>query len=280
MARRTIADPAELSGIGLHTGAMVQVRFAPGEPGQGIVIRRVDRRPPVAIAARAAAVAASERRTRLEHGGVEVETVEHCLAAAHALELDDLTVDLDGPELPILDGSFAPFLEALDGAGVMEQPGEPRTIAVSRRLDLREAGASYTVEPADALALDVTLAHPHPRIGVQQWRGHPVGDTFRHAIAGARTWGLLREVEIFRARGLLRGASPACAIVLSEDDVIGPPLRWPDEFVRHKAGDLLGDLALAGGRLQVRITARQPNHRGNLACARAILEAARLAEDR
>jgi UDP-3-O-acyl N-acetylglucosamine deacetylase len=280
MARRTIAEPAELSGVGLHTGVMARVRFLPGEPGQGIVIRRVDRHPPVAIAARATAVAASERRTRLERDGVEVETVEHCLAAAHALELDDLTVELDGPELPILDGSFAPFLEALDQARVVEQPGEPRTIAVSRRLDLWEAGASYTVEPAEVLELDVTLAHAHPRIGVQQWRGHPAGDTFRQTLAGARTWGLLRDVDIFRARGLLRGASLTCAIVLSEDDVIGPPLRWPDEFVRHKAGDLLGDLALAGARLRLRVTARQPNHRGNVACARAILQAARIAEDR
>ncbi len=280
MPRRTIAEPAELGGIGLHTGALARVRFVPGEPGQGIVIRRVDRHPAVTIAARASSVAASERRTRLERGGVEAETVEHCLAAAHALELDDLTVELDGPEIPILDGSFAPFLEALEGAGVVEQAGAPRTITVSGRLDLWEAGASYTVEPAGALELDVTLAHAHPRIGVQQWRGRPTGDTFRHALARARTWGLAREVDGLRARGLLGGASPACAIVLSDDEVIGPPLRWPDEFVRHKAGDLLGDLALAGGRLRARVTARQPNHRGNLACARAILGAARIAEDR
>ncbi len=280
MARRTIAEAAELCGIGLHTGAMVRARFLPGTAGQGIVFRRADLHPAVELAAHAAWVTGSERRTRLERDGAAVETVEHCLAAASALELDDLTVELDGPEVPILDGSFAPFLEALDKAGVIEQPGTPRAVAVTGRLDLRAAGASYTVEPSSALELDVTLAHAHPRIGLQQWRGRPAGDTFRHALAPARTWGLLREVEVWRARGLLRGASTACAIVLSEDDVIGPPLRWSDEFVRHKAGDLLGDLALVGGRLQAKVTARQPNHRGNLACARAILDAARYPEDR
>lgn len=251
----------------------------PGEPGQGIVFRRGDHRPPILVPATAAHVVASERRTSLERNGARIETVEHCLAAAAALELDDLVVELNGPELPILDGSFAPFVEALDRAGVVARPEPARCLSLEDPLEISEAGATYRVEPAHTLEFDVTFTERHPQIGTQHWAGSPLGETFRQTVAPARTFGRLREVERYRAQGLLRGASPDCAIALSDDEVIGPPLRWPDEFVRHKAGDLLGDLALVGGRLRARVKAHQPHHRGNLACARAILDVARISEE-
>jgi UDP-3-O-acyl N-acetylglucosamine deacetylase len=234
----------------------------------------MDLAPGEALRAHADFVAASERRTALASGALRIETVEHCLAAAAALELDDLMVELEGPELPIGDGSFAPFVEALDRAGVRLQEGDPTAVVPRRRVAVEAAGASYTVQEASQLELDVFVSVDHPEAGPGRWAGTPSGQTFRTGLAPARTYGFFREVETLRARGLLQGATADCAVILFDDGTLSTALRWPDELVRHKAGDLLGDLALVGGRLRARVEARQPNHRGNLACVRAILDAA------
>jgi UDP-3-O-[3-hydroxymyristoyl] N-acetylglucosamine deacetylase / 3-hydroxyacyl-[acyl-carrier-protein] dehydratase len=271
--RRTIAEPVVIAGTGLHTGATVRARFAAGHAGQGIVLRRTDLEGQPAIPALAAWVIASDRRTALERNGARVETVEHALAACAALELDDVTIEVDGPELPILDGSFAGFFTALREAGTAEQAGEVTWLEPAAG-EVSGGGGAYRIEPADRLGLAVSLDSPHPRIGRQRWQGSPLGPAFGAELAAARTWGRLDEAEGARARGLLLGASMDCAIVLSETTVVNTELRWPDEFVRHKAGDLLGDLALAGGRLRARVTAHQPSHLGNLACARAVIASA------
>ena len=271
MPRRTLAATATLSGVGLHTGATTRVSCRPGRADQGIVFRRVDLPGAPEIPARVSEVSDTERRTVLGRGPACIHTVEHLLAAVAALELDDLTIELDGPEPPILDGSFAPYFDALAGAGAANLPGEPVRYAVTRPFTLQEAGASYAVQPAAALRLATTIEWGHPLIGRQSGSWDITPDVFRAELAAARTFGFTSEVSALRARGLLKGATLESAVVLSEDAVLGTPLRWPDEFVRHKTGDILGDLALVGGRVQAHIVATRPSHQGNVALARAIV---------
>ena len=270
MPRRTIATQAEISGVGLHTGARTRVTCRPGESGQGVVFRRVDLESRPEIPARVSEVEATERRTAIGHGETTIHTVEHLLAAVMAMELDDLVIELDGPEPPILDGSFAPYLALLEGAGIESLPGEPTSFRVTAPFTVTEGDASYVVSPANALRLTTTIEWSHPLIGRQTGSWDIDLDTFRRDLAGARTFGFTHEVEALRSRGLLKGASTASAVVLSDSDIIGSPLRWADEFVRHKAGDILGDLGLVGGRVKAHLIANRPSHQGNVAVARAI----------
>ena len=276
--RRTIARRAEIVGRGLHTGTEVRLRLSPAEAGTGIVFTRSDLAGLPPIPARIERVVATERRTSIGTDGARVETVEHLLAAAYALEIDDLSVDVTGPELPIMDGSFAPFVRLLDDAGWAEQQGRVDRLVIDHDLTVEDDMARYHVAPAEVLSLDVVLAYQAPVIGRQRAVCTVTAEAFRRDLAGARTFGFLNEVAGLKARGLLAGGTAECAIVLSDDAVLNTTLRWPTEFARHKAGDLLGDLALLGARLAMRITASRPSHRGNIACARAIAAAARLLE--
>jgi UDP-3-O-[3-hydroxymyristoyl] N-acetylglucosamine deacetylase/3-hydroxyacyl-[acyl-carrier-protein] dehydratase len=270
MPRRTIGTAADISGIGLHTGACTRVTCRPGESGQGVVFRRTDLESRPEIPARVSEVEATERRTAIGRGETTIHTVEHLLAAVMAMELDDLVIELDGPEPPILDGSFAPYLALLENAGVSSLPGEPTSFRVMAPFTVTEGDATYVVSPAGSLRLTTTIEWSHPLIGRQTGSWDIDLDTFRRDLAGARTFGFTREVEALRGRGLLKGASTASAVVLSDSDVVGSPLRWPDEFVRHKAGDILGDLGLVGGRVKAHLIANRPSHQGNVAVARAI----------
>ena len=269
MTRRTLVGTAVVRGIGLHTGREATARCSGAPAGQGIVFRRVDLPGTPSIPARLAEVQSTERRTALGQGDASVQTVEHLLAAAAALGLDDLTVELDGPEPPIGDGSVAPFLAALTGAGVMEIPGEPVVYRVTTPFQLCEGDSSYVVAPAPSLRLTTTIEWAHPLIGRQSGAYDITADEFARELAGARTFGFLREAEALRSRGLALGATLDSTLVLSEDGLVGDAtLRWPDEFVRHKAADLLGDLALVGGRIQAHVIATKPSHQGNIALAR------------
>jgi UDP-3-O-[3-hydroxymyristoyl] N-acetylglucosamine deacetylase/3-hydroxyacyl-[acyl-carrier-protein] dehydratase len=269
MARRTLAGSAEVQGIGLHTGRAATARCLPAPSGQGIVFRRVDLAGSPVIPARVAEVQSTERRTALGHGESTVQTVEHLLAAAAALELDDLTIELDGPEPPIGDGSFEPFLHALGEAGVRMGEGEPTVYRVLAPFQLAEGESSYVVAPAPSLRLTTTIEWAHPLIGRQSGAYDITPEAFRRELAGARTFGFLHEAEALRARGLALGAALESTLVLTDDGLAGDAsLRWPDEFVRHKTADLLGDLALVGGRVEAHVIATKPSHQGNIALAR------------
>ncbi len=274
MPRRTIERAAELSGTGLHTGATTRVSIQPGTAGRGIRFRRIDLAGRPEIPASVAEVEASERCTAIGHGETTIHTVEHLLAAVGALDLDDLLIELDGPEPPILDGSFGPWFDALDGAGIRLLDGEPTSYRVTRPFTVTEGEATYVVSPADGLRLTTTIEWNHPLIGRQTGSWDITGESFRSDIARARTFGFTHEVDALKQRGLLKGGSMDSAVVLSDSDVLGGPLRWPDEFVRHKAGDIVGDLALVGGRVRAHIVATRPSHQGNVAVARMILRTA------
>ncbi len=216
------------------------------------------------------------------HTGAQTEatihTVEHLLAAVAAHEIDDLTVELSGPEPPILDGSVQPYFEALEHAGPTETSGEPLILTVPAPFTLTEGDASYVVAPAKELRLTVTIEWPHPLIGRQVGTFIVTPEAFARELAPARTFGFTSEVAALQAKGLIKGASGANAIVLDERGLAdGGQLRWPDEFVRHKAADILGDLALTGARVRAHIVATRPSHGGNIALARALARAARRA---
>lgn len=279
MPRRTIHRPIELTGVGLHTGALVRLRIGPGPSGGGLRFRRTDLPGGIELPATLATVGGTDRRTVLGQGDGRVETVEHLLAALGAHGVDDAVLELAGPEVPILDGSFAPFWDAVTSAGVVEGTGCRRRWEVRDPFELSEGDATYRVSPAGDLELAVTLVHAEPVIGRQraEYRGRP--GEFAREIAPARTYGFLAEVEALRARGLLAGGTREAAIVLGDTAPLNTSLRWPDEFARHKLGDLLGDLALLGGPLRARVEAERPSHRGNVACARAIAARGRFVEE-
>ncbi len=274
-ARRSIQRQASVSGVGLHTGVTAQATFCPAPAGQGIVFRRIDLDGKPEIPARLTEVEAVERRTAIGRGPTTIHTVEHLLAAVAAHEIDDLTVELSGPEPPILDGSVQPYFEALAQAKPVEVGGEPVVLTVRAPFTVTEGDAAYVVAPAKTFRLTVTVEWPHPLIGRQAGSYEITPDAFARELAPARTFGFTSEVEGLKAKGLIRGASKANAIVLDERGVVdGGKLRWPDEFVRHKAADIIGDLALTGARIRAHIVATRPSHGGNVALARALARAA------
>ncbi|MGE0441905.1 MAG: UDP-3-O-acyl-N-acetylglucosamine deacetylase [Gemmatimonadales bacterium] len=274
MARRTLKAEVTIRGTGLHTGATTRLRCLPAPSGTGVVFRRTDLEGQPEFRATVDAVEATERRTAIGHGEATVHTVEHLLAAVAALGIDDLTVEIDGPEAPILDGSFAPFLSALESVGVAEQAGDPASFTVTAPFTLTVGQASYVVAPAKGLRITATIEWPHPLIGRQVGAFDVTPEAFRTELAPARTFGFVAELDGLRAKGLLKGGTPESAVVLSDTESVTGPLRWPDEFVRHKAGDIVGDLALTGGRINAHVVATRPSHEGNVALARMIARTA------
>ncbi|MBK8004025.1 MAG: UDP-3-O-[3-hydroxymyristoyl] N-acetylglucosamine deacetylase [Gemmatimonadetes bacterium] len=277
--RRTVARSAERAGVGLHSGPATRVRVRPAPPGSGLALVRTDVPAPRRIVVGLASVAATERRTALRSGEQRVDTVEHLLAAVMAAEYDDLLVEVDGPEVPILDGSFAPFVDLLAEAGVLEQAGRPRVATLHSPVTMELHGGWYVAEPAAEGRLAVALEYQELVIGHQAASLELRPGVFAREVAGARTYGFLAEVAPLRERGLLAGASEDCAIVLDDARVLNTTLRWPDEFARHKLGDLLGDLALLGARLRLAVSAVRPSHRGNIAFARVLAGAVSYGEE-
>ena len=268
--RRSIRRPASLTGVGLHTGSDSTLTFRPAAAGQGIVFRRVDLSGSPLIPAVVSAVRSTDRRTVLGEGEATVETVEHVLAAVAGQEIDDLSIELDGQEPPILDGSAEPFFEALERAGPVPVDGEVCRFSVSQPIVLRHDDAEYSATPGSN-SVTVTVDWDHPCIGTMTGTFARSPSAFASTLAAARTFGFLGEIEYLRDRGLIKGAHPDCAVLLSDTAVVSGGLRWPDEFVRHKALDLIGDLALLGGRFEGAIEAVRPSHAGNVALVRAIL---------
>lgn len=270
--RRTIAGASTLSGVGLHHGRHCTLTFRTGVPGDGIRFRRMDRGG-AEVAAHVGSAVLAERRTQLGSGEEALHTVEHVLAAVAGLEIDDLVIEMNAAEPPIMDGSAAPFVEALREAEICEGPGTPQFLDVTEMLRVEDGSSWYEAHPSDSLELDVRIEFPHPLIGHQSGRYQVTPESFARELAPARTFGFVHEVEALRAKGLIQGASTANAVVLDETGVVETTLRWPDEFVRHKAMDCVGDLALAGARVRARIVAHKPSHRGTVLMVRAMTEA-------
>ena len=276
MSRYTVAAESTLEGVGLHLGERCRLTFKPAASGQGILLKRIDIPGAAPIRATVDQVSETERRTQLGTGANTVHTVEHVLAAVAGLGIDDVTIEMDGPEPPILDGSAAPFFESLSRAGLAALDGHPEILTLTEPVRIIDGESVYEAFPADGLELDVTIEFPHPIIGRQSKRLCVSRDSFEKELSGARTFGFVREVETLRSKGLIKGASVENAIVLDESGIVSGPLRWTDEFVRHKAMDCVGDLALAGARVRARIVAVKPSHRGTVTLVRELMKAGRI----
>ena len=273
-ARRTIARPVTLEGIGLHLGVSCRLTFKPAASGEGIRFIRTDRPGAPVIPAVVEHAVLTERRTQLGNGDDAIHTVEHVLAAIAGAEVDDVTIEIDGPEPPIMDGSSKAFTDALNQAGPSAQRGRAEYLTLRSAVRVVDGESVYEAHPADVLDLTVSIEFPHPLIGRQECRYSVTPDVFARELSPARTFGFVREVDALRSRGLIRGGSTTNAIVLDNDGVVENTLRWPDEFVRHKALDCVGDLALAGRRVRARVVAHKPSHRGTILLVRELTKQA------
>ncbi len=273
--RNTIGQPLTCHGVGLHTGANVRVTLEPTSAESGIRFCRADLPGRPIIPATIDSVVSSERRTMLGRGIATMSTVEHLLAAVSAHQIDDLMVVVDGPELPQFDGSSHEYVVMLRRAGTVPQEGLANKFIIEEPFTLQCAGAAYDVWSSESFEIDASIEWQHPHIGVQTFQCVVTSDRFDDEMASARTFGFLDEIELLRHKGLIRGASQHSVIALSDDGITyGAPLRWPNEFARHKALDLVGDLALLGGVLAAKIVARRPSHAGNVALAKVIRDQA------
>lgn len=247
--QRTIRNPIRATGVGLHSGEKVTVTLRPASPNTGIVFRRVDLPAPVNIRAQADRVGATLLCTELRQDGERVATVEHLMAALASAGVDNLFVDLDAPEVPIMDGSASPFVFLLQSAGVEEQPAARRFIRITRPVEIREGDKWARLEPYDGFKIDFRIDFRHPAIaGSPQHMSIDLsGAAFAREIARARTFGFVEDVEKLRAMGLAQGGGFQNAVVLDAYRVLNSDgLRFSDEFVRHKILDAVGDLYLLG----------------------------------
>ncbi|MFM8567418.1 MAG: UDP-3-O-acyl-N-acetylglucosamine deacetylase, partial [Gemmatimonadota bacterium] len=257
--RLTIGASVTLEGVGLHLGQPCRLTFVPAAAGAGLRFRRVDLPGAPETPVHVGVAVAAERRTQLGEGASALHTVEHVLAAVAGLSIDDLVIEMDGPEPPILDGSAEPFRVALVGASVVSQGGTPSVLRLREPVRVVDGESVYVATPADTLDVEVAIDFPHPRIGAQSGRWTVTPESFAQELAPARTFGLMSWVDDLRAKGLIQGASAENTIALDAEEIVGTTLRWPDEFVRHKAMDVVGDLALAGARVQAKISATKPS---------------------
>ncbi len=268
--QRTVAKRVSCAGVGLHSGRPARLTIAPAPPDAGVTFVRTDRG--VEIPALAANVVDTTLSTNLASGGVRVSTVEHVLAALTGMGIDDCRVEVDGPEVPILDGSAAPFVALIHEAGVKTLPVGKRFLLVQKPVEVREKDRSARFEPAESLSIDFTADFHHPLVTDQTFRFAFSDREFEREVARARTFCFLRDIEKMRAMGLARGGSLENAIVIDEFSILNPEgLRYPDEFVRHKVLDALGDLALAGMPIIGAFRAHKSGHALNQALVTKVL---------
>ena len=271
MNQHTLRQPCTLRGIGLHTGCDVTLQLLPAPAGHGIVFERADKGG-IRIPAMAACVGSTQRSTSLQRSGVEVVTVEHLLSACAGMGIDNLLVRLDAPEVPILNGSASPYVEAFLAAGLQEQPEPRREIAIPAPFEYAFGDSLIRFEPADRYSLEVEIDFHSQVIGTQT-ATYTEGDDYAAEIAPCRTFCFLQEVEFLRKNNLIKGGSLDNALVIDEPRgyLNDTPLRFPNECARHKLLDLNGDLALAGARLLAHVSARKPGHSVNTAAVRALM---------
>ncbi|MGD8279137.1 MAG: UDP-3-O-acyl-N-acetylglucosamine deacetylase, partial [Gemmatimonadota bacterium] len=272
--QQTTVSAVELRGTGLHSGAEVLLRVCPAAGGTGVRFVRTDLDGAPEIPAVLETVVSTDRGTSIGTADARVSTIEHFMAAVVALGIDNLRVEIDGPEVPILDGSFEPFFQLLRSAGIEEQAERAVEIPVPEAFSFEgPGGSSYAVFPGPDLKISGAIEFEHAAIGRQFASFTLTPETFGSEIATARTFGFMQEAEALRARGLALGATLENAVILDDTGVASGELRFPDEFVRHKVGDLLGDLALLGGRIRGHVIADRPSHAGNVEAGRQIAAA-------
>lgn len=271
--QRTIKNLAQITGIGLHSGADINLRLRPASSDTGIVFHRREGDRIVDIKAVPENVVDTQLATVLGRDGLSISTVEHFLAALSACGIDNLHVDIDGPEIPILDGSAAPFIKLIEQAEIELLPSSRRFIAIRKPISLIEGEKRISIIPSRFFRITFDIAFEHKAIALQQYSMKFSADSFQRDIAPARTFGFLKEVEYLKANGLARGGSLDNAVVIDDNGVMNPEgLRYQDEFVRHKILDAVGDFSLLGAPLLGHIRAFKAGHDINAKMVRKILD--------
>ncbi len=265
----TIESPLSFSGIGLHSGAQVSLRLIPAPAGSGIVFRRSDL-DSFEIPAIGRNVAKVSYATSLMRQGVLISTTEHLLSALIGLGVDNLIIEIDNLEVPILDGSAKPYVDAIRAIGRKRQRRKREYIRILKPVEVIEGSKFIGVYPGDGYQIDYTIDFPTP-IGRESLRVDLDSGDYDTLIAPARTFGFREDEAMLRDMGLIRGASAESAIILTRDGVENGPLRFSDEFVRHKVLDLIGDLALAGRRIWGRVVAERAGHAMHTALVQRLL---------
>jgi len=259
--QRTIKKATTISGIGLHSGQRINLRMRPATANTGIIFHRTDKKQTVDIKACSENVVDTRMATVIGHQGVTVSTIEHFMAALAAFGIDNLHVDIDGPEVPILDGSAAYFIREIQRAEVKKLNRSRKFIAIRKPLEIIEGEKRIRIIPSRFFRISFDIAFDHPAIAVQKYSMKFSTESFCKEISSARTFGFLHEVEHLKAMGLARGGSLENAVVIDKDGVMNPEgLRYQNEFVRHKILDSLGDFSLLGMSLLGHIKAHKSGH--------------------
>ncbi len=279
--QKTIGSDAKVSGKGLFSGEDVKVTFRAADVDAGVVFVRTDLSEPVRIAATAENIAERDRRTALKNGSVSIETPEHCLAAINALGIDNLIIEIDGVELPGLDGSSDEYFKVLDKAGVVEQQGERKSLAISEAISLTDGDKSLYALAYDSESLHITYEldyTEHTGIGKQTYTCELTKEHFAANLSTARTFVLEAEARQMQAHGIGAHLAPKDILVISSDGPIKNSFRFPDECVRHKVVDLIGYLMLVGRPITGRVVAYKSGHALNQRLAKRLVKAAERAD--
>jgi UDP-3-O-[3-hydroxymyristoyl] N-acetylglucosamine deacetylase len=274
MLQQTLAGDVIQSGIGLHSGAQVQVRIRPAPIDSGLIFVRVDRPDSPEIPARFSAVGDTTLSTELVEGEAKVRTVEHLLAALAGLGICNARIEIDGPEVPLLDGSALEWVRSIQAAGTVDQDAPQAMLTIESPLWVRDGDMFVVAMPHPSFKLSYGIDFDHPAIGQQWFSLDWSPETFAQEIAPARTFGFAHQVEHLRQLGLIKGGSLDNALLCGPDGWINPPLRFANEPVRHKLLDLIGDLSLLGAIPQAHILAYKASHRLHTQFAAALAQLA------
>ncbi len=277
LKQRSLKSTIRATGVGLHTGAKVSICLRPAQPGTGIIFRRVDLADPVDIRADALLVTDTRLCSQIEHNGVKVATIEHLMSAFSGLGIDNAYVDLDGPEVPIMDGSAGPFVFLIQSAGIEEQPAAKQFLRIRQAVRLEDGDKWACLEPYAGYRLSFTIDFDHPVFerSNQQASIDFAQSSYVRELARARTFGFMQDVETLRSHGLALGGSLDNAIVMDEYRVLNAEgLRYENEFARHKLLDAIGDLYLIGHPIIGAFSAHKSGHALNNLLVRKVLASA------
>ena len=275
ISQRSLKSSVSDTGVGLHTGKTVGFTLRPAPVGTGIVFRRTDLNPVVDVPAVLNSVSSTRMSTTLQRDGISISTVEHLMSAFAALAIDNVFVDLTAPEVPIMDGSAYPFVFLMESAGIVNQAAPKQFIRIKQPLEIRDGEKWARFEPFDGFKVNLTIEFEHPEIQASpQYASIDFSQaSFVKDFSRARTFGFLREVEALQEIGLARGGSLDNAIVMDDFRILNSDgLRYPDEFVKHKILDAVGDLYLLGHLLVGSFSAHKSGHSLNNGLLRRLLE--------
>jgi len=271
--QKTIATTISISGIGLHTGRKATVTLRPAQENTGYLFVSKDAETPVEILAIFDKVVDTVLATTIGRDGFKINTVEHLIAAFRGMDIDNVIVEVEGGEVPIMDGSAAPFVYMIRKAGIVEQERLRKYIIVNKTVTFEEDDKFIRISPFQGFEIEFTIDFPHPAIGRQTLKFSFSPENFEREVARARTFGFYKEVEFLKSKGLALGGSLENAVVVGNDGIINQEgLRMKDEFVRHKVLDLIGDIALLGYPVLGKIEAYKSGHNLNNKLCRELFE--------